>query len=298
MGYLESTASWVLGLIRERELWIAVLATVVVAIGSIAIKFSATRWRSRVGVRIAVKRIRRRGDSDLQAFLDIYENRIHADYRVENDDIIAWVATPAAHVVRRRDDLTLIAKSGDAGVAILKAIWGKSERLGFVAYLATRPKDESSPLAPRHLEREGIAALTAWVVRFLHRRKCRALVFEVPATEGDAMAGRFREYATLHGRRCCTLPIRYLQPNMELEPDRSEQPMVLVYVDLSRSGTRKSLSLPEVVAILDFIYFNVYYQTFRLRHSIEESSTYRVYLEELLAKQVKLVPGRVDLCAL
>lgn len=299
MHWLNKAWTWLLDLLKERELWIAVVAATVLGVSALVRKLPQRLWRRLFSKSIRVKVIRRARDPDLHAFLGIYEQRIAASYRVANDDIIAWVGgAPGKAQTKRREDLTLVAKHEGEPIAILKAILSRSERLAFIAYLANSPPSRGSKALKESLGRQGVAELLAWLGRRLKRRGCTALVFEVPTERGEAKMRRFREYATLHGRRCCRIEMGYLQPHMELGTTGSEKRMTLTYVSLADESGTLSCSLQEAVSVLSFVYLTVYGTTFAARHGPEESATYMKYLEDLLARQVGDLPGRVALCAM
>ncbi len=285
------------GILQERDLWVAVVATLLLGMGALALKLPQRLWRIAFHRTLRIKAIRKRRDPDLQAFLAIYEKRIDEPFRVANDDIITWVEHPAGHSTSR-EDLTLIAKHDDQPVAILKAIIGRRERLAFVAYLATAVPTGSSDVSPSTIGRQGVAELTSWLSRRLRRRGCAAVVFELTSERGAAKMRLFREYATLHGFRCCRIEMAYLQPKMGTRKRGAEKKMTLTYVGLAKSKETLSCSLDEAVGILNFVYFTVYGETYRVRHNPVESREYNEYLKTLMARQVKQLPGRVSMCVL
>lgn len=293
----DAALEWLRGILQERELWIAVVAAILLGMGALAVKLPQRFWRHAFRRTVRIKAIRKRSDPDLQAFLAIYEARIEAPFRVANDDIITWVGYPGGDSTGR-EDLTLIAKHDEQPVAILKAIIGRRERLAFVAYLATAAPAAIAGAPPTMVGRQGVAELTSWLSRRLGRRRCTAVVFEVPSERGAAKIRLFREYATLHGYRCCRIEMAYLQPKMDPKERGAEKKMTLTYVGLAKASESLSCSLDEAVGILTFVYFTVYAGTYAVRHSPEESQEYNEYLRALMERQVKQLPGRVTMCAL
>lgn len=173
-------------------------------------------WRRINAQSIRVREIRRRRDPDLHSFLQVYESRIDAEYRVSSDDIIAWADHPQVGRIAGRKDFSLIAKKNGVCLAILKAMCIRKERLAFVAYLATRGRpSESSDGTDEAEGRKAIDALIGWLDRRLHRRGCKALVFEVSADDDGARVRLFRQYATLHNRKCLRIEMDYRQPKMD-----------------------------------------------------------------------------------
>lgn len=293
----DSALEWIRGILQERDLWIAVVAAILLGIGALAFKLPQRLWRHAFRKTVRIKAIRNRRDPDLQAFLAIYEARIEAPLRVANDDIITWVRYPGRRSTGR-EDLTLIAKHDEQPVAILKAIIGRRERLAFIAYLATATPTAGSGVSSSIVGRQGVAELTAWLSRRLRRRRCTAVVFEVPSERGAAKMRLFREYTTLHGLRCCRIEMAYLQPKMDPKERDAEKRMTLTYVGLVKASENLSCSLDEAVGILNFIYFTVYAGTYAVRHSPQESQEYNEYLKVLMERQVRQLPGRVTMCAL
>jgi len=297
MQGVDSAVEWLRGILQERDLWIGIVAAVVLGIGALALTLPQRLLRHAFQKTIRIKAIRNRSDPDLQAFLAIYETRIDSPFRVANDDIITWVGK-SGRSSTSREDLTLIAKHNDQPLAILKAIIGRREKLAFIAYLATTDPTKRSSVSLSMVGRQGVAELTAWLSRLLRRRRCIAVVFEVPSERGAARTRLFREYTTLHGLQCCRIEMAYWQPKMEPKERGTEKKMTLIYVALAKGSGSLSCSLDEAVGILEFVYFTVYASTYAVRHNQEESREYNAYLRNLMERQVKQLSGRVTMCVL
>lgn len=289
---VDTTTTSLWDMASSRESIIAIISGLAVVLVLWLTKLPGLMYRRLRADRIIVSAISRTDSPDLQAFIEIYERRIPEQDRVSNDDIIRWVGRSGRNHHKGREDYTLVAKHNGEVLAIAKVMFSRNKRLCFVAYLAAKGSTRKSSGTN---ERLAVAKLVRWIATRIKKQKTKAVVFEVAAGTSQAKLRKFREYAVVHDRACCRMELQYVQPDMESTTTESERQMNLLYVGYGTGTGEGTCSLLDAMEVLDFLYSDIYYETFLLRNASDESNRYRDYLDRLMATQVRTMEGRVKI---
>lgn len=223
-----------------------------------------------------VREIKKGTDKDINAFIDLYNNRISQALRIDVEEILKFVGR------RQNSDVThhlLICKHSSKVVGFIKFMVSKPKKCIFIAYIA---KDKTDPVAN---EKAVTKMLNKVSRKYFNAKYADRIVTEIEQGEkgeyNTSLAKIISRYATAYKFTAYYMDIPYIQPKMPGEESfvTSEDLMSLIYVPLKRLDNNV-LSKNSVIQIIEYLYFEIYGPS--CNEVMCDCNKYNKYLGELI----------------
>ena len=201
-----------------------------------------------------VKEIKKQTDSDIEQFVELYNERIDESIRICSEGILQYVGQSPNNSIEHH---LYICKKINKTIGFLKFMISREQKYIFVAYIAI---DKTDKVAKKY----GAKILTRKLAKkYFKPQNATCVIIETEQAEDGsfktALVRRIARYAKLIGKKSYFLDIPYIQPQMPDDQNHmiEDKFLSLLYIPFyDRESNR--LSKTELLRIIESIYLEIY----------------------------------------
>ena len=242
-----------------------ILVAVIIAIGKLIISDKV----------LSVKEIKNPTSTEINSFIDLYNNRIDIKYRICVEEILSFVGE-SNNAIRHH---LYVCKRRNKTVGFIKFMISETNRYIFIAYVAI---DNTDDIAKKY----GLNKLLKKLFKkYFKPRIVDSIITEVEKgslTYYTAFSRLIGRYANAYGKNAYILDFNYTQPNM---PDDNynmvpEEIMHLIFIPYY-TPLHTTISKSLLLELIGNLYFDIYCPSCNSITNCCEKD-YRDYLNKLL----------------